>query len=164
MDYQEKMNYWKNKENQQMPKDQLIKRIEEPLKAHNTCALATGYADFVRCTPIEYTYLNQTFYFFSEGGLKYKALEKNKNACIAIYEPFGQGPLFGIQIMGKMEEIEFWSEEYQEIVNYKKYPQEQIKKLQMPLWKLVPEDIDYLDGTLKKENYNVRQHWEVRND
>lgn len=164
MNYQEKMNFWKDKEDNQMPKEKQIKKIEEALQAHNTCALATGYDTFVRCSPLEYTYLNQVLYFFSEGGLKYQALEKNKNACAAIYEPFGQGPLFGLQISGEMEEVKFWSEEYQEVVRYKKYPEKQIKAMEMPLWKLIPKEIDYLDGTLKKENYNVRQHWEASND
>ncbi len=164
MNYQEKANYWKEKEENPMPKEALFQKIEEKLKKYNTCALATGWNDFVRCTPIEYTYYDQALYFFSEGGLKYKALEKNKKACVALYEPFGQGPLFGMQISGEMEEVPFFSEEYQAIVQYKKYPLEQMKKYKMPLWKLIPKEIDYLDGNLKKEKYNVRQHWEVKND
>ncbi len=47
------------------------KAVEEYIQANNTCALATAAGDFVRCTPLEYTYHDDCFWiFFSEGGEK----------------------------------------------------------------------------------------------
>ena len=55
----------------------LKEKIEAFIGAHNTCALATAPADMVRNTPIEYNYVDSCFYFFSEGGLKFKGLKVN---------------------------------------------------------------------------------------
>lgn len=63
--------------------------MEEYILANKTCALATGAGEFVRCTPIEYTYHHGAFWMFSEGGEKFAALEKNKNVCLAIFVNIG---------------------------------------------------------------------------
>lgn len=59
MDYQKAANYWieKDKNSKHMEREALLSHIEDFLKEHNTCALATGFGDFVRCTPIEYHYI-----------------------------------------------------------------------------------------------------------
>ena len=51
----------KDKNAVHMEHEALKDRILEFIKSHNTCALATGCDDFVRCTPIEYSYLNNCF-------------------------------------------------------------------------------------------------------
>ena len=86
MDYQKAASYWTEKEEKaaQMDHDMLLAEIEKFIMEHNTCALATGCGDFVRCTPIEYNYKDGRFWLFSEGGLKFHALENNKNVCLAI--------------------------------------------------------------------------------
>ena len=66
--------YWKNKEMTAMPKEELKKAVEEYIASNNTCALATGTGDYVRCTPIEYSYHNDKFWMFSEGGEKFIGL------------------------------------------------------------------------------------------
>ena len=50
-----------------MPKDELQRAVEKYIGENNTCALATGAGDFVRCTPIEYSYHDGKFRMFSEG-------------------------------------------------------------------------------------------------
>lgn len=37
-----------------MPEEQLKKAVDDYILANNTCTLATGFGEFVRCTPIEY--------------------------------------------------------------------------------------------------------------
>ena len=71
-----------------MPANQLWAAIEEYIQCNNTCALATGYGDFIRCTPIEYSWHNDAFWMFSEGGKKFVGLEENKNVCLAIYDRY----------------------------------------------------------------------------
>ena len=70
MDYQKASQYWieKDKEGVRMEKEELKKRIDSFIENHNTLALATGYNDEVRCTPLEYNYYDGYFYIFSEGG------------------------------------------------------------------------------------------------
>lgn len=96
--------YWKNKEQTAMPKDELQRAVEKYIGENNTCALATGAGDFVRCTPIEYSYHDGKFRMFSEGGEKFIGLEKNVNVCLAIYDKYdGFGSLKSIQAMGRAE-------------------------------------------------------------
>lgn len=52
-----------------MPQDQLKKAVKNYIKTNNVCALATGTGDYVRCTPLEYSYHNGKFWIFSEGGV-----------------------------------------------------------------------------------------------
>ena len=87
MDYKAAADYWieKDKRSVKMSREELFSEIESFLKKHKVCALATGAGDFVRCTPIEYNYIDGCFYLFSEGGLKFRALEENMHVCLAWY-------------------------------------------------------------------------------
>ncbi len=80
--------YWKNKKQNAMPEERLKKTVLEYISSNNTCALATGTGDYVRCTPIEYSYHDGKFWMFSEGGEKFIGLEKNENVCLAIYDKY----------------------------------------------------------------------------
>ena len=165
MDYDQAAAVWTNKDKDSvhMEKADLKVKIEEFIKAHNTCALATASGDFVRCTPIEYNYVDGSFYLFSEGGLKFKALKDNKHVAFAIYEPYGGfHELKSLQVMGTASMIEPFSDEYIKIMEFKKIPIEAMKKLPQPmnLIKIVPESFDFLDSDLKKEGFASRQHME----
>ena len=67
-----------------MPEEALKQAVEKYIQENNTCALATGSGDYVRCTPIEYSYHDGKFWMFSEGGEKFIGLEKNANVSLAI--------------------------------------------------------------------------------
>ena len=131
--------------------------------AHHICALATGTGDFVRCTPIEYNWVDQAFWLFSEGGLKFRALKDNKNVCLAIYDEV-KGSVFGqlhsVQISGTVEVIEPFSKDYMRLLEYKHIPEVAIRKLPEPihLLRIVPSEADYLNSDFKKEGYDSRQH------
>ena len=56
--------YWKNKKQNAMPEEKLKKTVLEYINSNNTCALATGTGDYVRCTPIEYSYHDGKFWMF----------------------------------------------------------------------------------------------------
>ena len=165
MDYESAANHWleKDKDSVHMEEATLKIRIEAFIAGHNTCALATASADMVRNTPIEYNYVDGNFYFFSEGGLKFKGLKENKNVGIAIYEPYGGfANLKSLQVQGVAEIIKPFSEEYLKIMEHKKIPVEAMKKLPQPmnLIKIVAVCMDYLDSDLKKEGFASRQHIE----
>ena len=163
MDYDAAAEHWaeKDKESAHMEPDALREKIDAFIRAHNTGALATACDAFVRCTPIEYNYVDGCFYLFSEGGLKFRALKENKRVGFAIFESYGGfGQLKGLQVMGTVEMVEPFSVEYLKLLEHKKIPVDAMKKLPTPmnLIKLVPDSFDYLDSDLKKDDFGSRQH------
>ncbi len=166
LDYDKAASHWieRDKESVHMESAALKEMIEAFIDSHNTCALTTASSDMVRNTHIEYNYVDGCFYFFSEGGLKFKGLKENKNVGIAIFEPYGGfGQLKSLQVQGEASMIEPFSEEYLKLMEFKKIPVEAMKKLPqaMNLIKVVPESFDYLDSQLKKDGYGSRQHLDV---
>ena len=165
-DYEKAADHWteRDRNSSHMEDDALKKRIEGFINNHNTGALATASGDFVRCTPLEYNFVDGYFYLFSEGGLKFKGLEGNKNVCFAIYEPYlGYDSLKGLQVMGKAEIVEPFSDEYKKLLHHRRIPEEAFRKLAEPmnLIKIVPESYDLLDSMLKEEGFASRQRFEL---
>ena len=118
-EYERAANYWKEKDAQskKLDQDALKKTVEEYIQANNTCALATAAGDFVRCTPLEYTYHDDCFWIFSEGGEKFYALEKNKNVCLVIfdkYEGFGKNAASDESYQNKTKEDRICKFRFQE--------------------------------------------------
>lgn len=166
MNYDEAAEYWieKDRESAHMDSAALKNKINAFIEEHNTCALATASGDFVRCTPIEYNYLDGRFYLFSEGGLKFKALKDNKHVALAIYEPYkGFADLKSLQVIGTAEMVEPFSEEYRMLLKHKNISEETMRKLSKPmnLIKIIPDSFDYLDSDLKKDGFGNRQHLDV---
>ncbi len=163
MDYKKAASYWieKDEKSVRMDPDMLMTEMEKFITAHNTCALATGCGDFVRCTPIEYDYKDQKFWLLSEGGLKFLSLEYNKNVCLAIYDSYvGFSQLAGMQISGTAEIVEPWTDEYLSLLAFRKIPVESIKRLPITMYliKITPVRIDFLCSEFKKAGFDVRQH------
>lgn len=152
--------YWNNKEQIPVPEKELKKTVEEYISSNNTCALATGIGDYVRCTPIEYSYHDDKFWLFSEGGEKFIGLEKNDNVCLAIYDKYdGFGNLKSLQVMGKAQIIEPFSDIYNAHAEYKKIPLAALKKLEAPmnLICVTTIKIEALFSDFKKNGYTSRQ-------
>jgi len=163
MDFKAAQNYWveKDKEGKKMPDSDLLSAIVDYIKVHNTMALATGYGDFVRNTPVEYEWYQDAFWFLSEGGMKYIALEKNRNVCIAICDQMNPG-CHGLQVMGTLEFIEPDSEAYTAFMKYRKIDPNAFSKMPypMPMMRIVPVSADYFDSALGKKGYFMRQHYD----
>lgn len=154
--------YWKQKERVRMPEQDLKEAIYKYIQANNTCALATGTGNYVRCTPLEYSFHDDKFWIFSEGGEKFIGLEKNNQVCLAIYDPYkGFANLKSIQVMGKAELIEPFSDVYTAHAAYKKIPVEALKKLPTPLYLIcvTPLKIEALSANFQKEGYDMRQEY-----
>ena len=119
--FEQAAQYWNKKEKITMPEEALKQAVEKYIHENNTCALATGSGDYVRCTPIEYSYHDGKFWMFSEGGEKFIGLEKNANVSLAIFDKYdGFGNLKSLQIMGRAEIIEPFSDSYNAHAEYKK--------------------------------------------
>ena len=128
--------YWQEKDARSTRLDaaRLRPLVEQYLQAHNTCALATGAGDFVRCTPIEYSWHDGCFWMFSEGGQKFRALAQNPNVCLAVFDPYtGFASLHGVQVTGRAELVEPFSPAYLAHAEYKKLSRAFLEKLQSPM-------------------------------
>ena len=161
-DYRRAAEHWKVKDrnNVDMPEDVLHRSMENYILQNNTCALATGTGDFIRCTPIEYAYHDSAFWMFSEGGEKFIGLEKNKRVCLAIYDKYdGADNLKSIQVIGKADLVEPFSDTYNKHAKIKKLPVETLKKLASPmnLICVTPVKMEVLFSEFKKNGYSSRQ-------
>ena len=95
--------------------------VEDFLTSHNTCTLTTGHNNTVRLTPIEYNYKDGNIYILSEGGEKFANLLYNKNVSVAVYEDYtSMNNLKGMQITGEASIIGSESQEYTDILTWKK--------------------------------------------
>lgn len=128
--------YWEEKDEGSVKLEQqrLKDMIEDYIRANNTCALATGAGSYVRCTPIEYSYHDGCFWMFSEGGKKFIGLAENPNVCLAVYDRYdGFGNLHGLQVMGKAELVEPFSQAYLAHAAYQKLSLDFLRKLPSPM-------------------------------
>ena len=162
-DFDKAASFWTSKEDKAKHKPSAAEDLKRFIASHKVCALATGCGDFIRCTPLEYTFLNEAFWIFSEGGLKFKGLKDNANACLAIFDEPDEkmfGHLHSAQIMGTASIIEPFSPEYLQLLDVKHIPEAAIRKMEEPihLIKIVPVEADYLCSDLKQEGYDSRQH------
>lgn len=158
-EFEKAATYWDKKEQTEMPKETLKQAVYKFINENNTCALATGTGDYIRCTPIEYSFHDDKFWMLSEGGRKFIGLEKNENVCLAVYDKYDSfGNLRSLQIMGKAELIEPSSEAYNAHAEYKKIPLTALKKLASPmnLICVTPVEIDALFSEFKKAGYSSR--------
>ena len=159
-EFEKAAHYWDNKEQTAMPEDALKQTVLKYIGENNTCALATGTGDYVRCTPIEYSFHDGKFWMFSEGGRKFIGLEKNSHVCLAISDKYdGFGNLRSLQVTGIATMVEPFSEEYIAHAAFKKIPLDALKKLPSPmnLICVTPTRIDALFSDFKKDGYSSRQ-------
>ena len=161
-EYTEAARYWEEKDAQAVKMDRALlwKAVTEYIQDNNTCALATGSGDHVRCTPVEYSWHHNSFWIFSEGGEKFSGLEKNKNVSLSIYDHYdGFGKLKGMQVTGIAEVVKPFSEEYTKAAAIRKIPLEALKKMPHPmnLIKVMPGKIQFLNADFKKEGVDIRQ-------
>ena len=163
IDWNAAANHWIEKEADEvrMPAAELKARIHGFIGEHKVCALACAGNGIVRNTPVEYIFADGAFWIFSEGGLKYRALEANSGVCLAIYNDdpsFGQ--LKGLQVTGTAEVVEPFGTDYAHACELRGLPMEHLQKLPfvMNVIKIAPIRFDYLESALKAEGYSTRQH------
>jgi menaquinone-dependent protoporphyrinogen IX oxidase len=151
-----------NKPHMELDKQELFEEINKFIINHNTCSLATGSGEYVRNTPIEYTYYNSNFYFISEGGFKFRGLLQNSNVSISIFDNYiSMNELKGIQISGKSEVVPIWNEEYTELINVKGLNVEALKNLpvNLNLIKVVPQAFEFLNTDFKEKGKDSKQYY-----
>lgn len=165
-EYDEAAAHWTSKEAtaKRMPADELRAEIDAFLSSHDTCALACGAGDYVRCTPLEYAWRDGAFWIFSEGGLKFRALKHNKNVSLAVFEPYGGfGRLASAQVTGTAELIDPEAPEFARAAAAKGLSAQALPKLRgmLHLIRVTPSRVDYLCSGLKARGYDPRQWVEL---
>ena len=162
-EYRAAANYWTAKDRTQMPEGDLFAFVEQFLAEKSVCALATGAGDFVRCTPLEYSYHNGAFWIFTEGGEKFVGLAKNANVSLAVFDQDpGFGSLRSVQVMGTAEVVEPMSETYVAHAEVKGVPVSALQKLAdagrpMHLLRISPTRMDVLCSAFKAQGFDSRQ-------
>ena len=154
--------FWKEQQKtaKHMDRDQALAHILNFIRNHNTCALATGTGDYVRCTPIEYTFMDEEFYLYSEGGDKFIGLEKNRNVSLAIFEYYGdKNDSHGLQVMGEATLYPPRCEKFKEVLAFKGIPYDVMKaaKVDVALIRITPKVYEMYDTDFVKAGYDVRQ-------
>ncbi len=167
IEYLKAADYWndKDKSGKKAPPEQILRAAEQIFTACKNCALATGHADYVRCTPVDYTYHDGAFWIFTEGGQKFLSLRSNKNVSLAIYDTAGTfDNLKSVQVMGTAELIEPFSDEYVRNAELRKIPIATLKKLTYPMYllKITPSEIILLDTSFKQQGYDSREIWRAQ--
>lgn len=145
-----------------MPKGELQQFIVDFLQAHNTCALASGYDTFIRCTPIEYQYIDGAIYLITEGGLKFIGMLQNKAISLTVYEPYQtMQELKSVQVTGHWSMVEEDSKEYENVFAHRKIPMAVVKRIpiSMNVVKIVPVKYEVLHTDLKKIGYDSKQQY-----
>ncbi len=162
MDYTYAKNFWTKRDAKakNMPQELLEQRVALFLKEHNTCALATGFGNTVRCTTLAYQYRKGKICIFSEGGEKFGLLEQNKQVALTIADTYhGPGTAKGLQIEGTAKILSPDEADFASQLTELGYPAQRFQKMHPPLFCIVisPEHIVYINGDFKKEGYSVRQ-------
>lgn len=142
------------------PREIIKKEIDKFINSNNTCTISTGYNNFIRSTPIEYKYFKDDFYFISEGGLKFVGILNNKNISMSIYEDYtSMSNLKGLQISGEVKILDYFSDEYEEVLRLNKINIDSFKKLNvsMNIFKVKPNKYEYINSDFKKMGYDSKQ-------
>ncbi|NYB52300.1 MAG: pyridoxamine 5'-phosphate oxidase family protein [Methanobacteriaceae archaeon] len=142
-----------------MPVSRLREEVENFLKDHNTCTMATSSPGRVRATPLEYNYNQGQIYILSEGGEKFANLITHSSVSIAVYDDYtGMDSLNGMQITGDATMVED-KDEYDKVLEMRGLNKSFIKKLpvDLNLIRVDMEKVEFLRSDFKKQGYSARQ-------
>lgn len=143
-----------------LDKKLLMEEIKKFILQHNTCALATGFGDYIRCTPIEFAYFNEKFYFITEGGLKFKGILQNPKVSIGIFNNYeGMDKIKGLQVAGIAELIDRNTYEYEEVMKLKGVKLKVLNSIPINLniVRVKVNKYEFLNSDFKKSGFDSKQ-------
>ncbi|CDG64855.1 pyridoxamine 5'-phosphate oxidase-like FMN-binding protein [Methanobacterium sp. MB1] len=144
---------------ERLPVEKLKEEVENFLKEHNTCTLATSSPGRVRATPLEYHYCQGHLYILSEGGVKFANLLSSSRVSVTVYDEYkDMESLKGMQISGQALVIEDVAE-YQQVVESMGLEMESIRSLpvDLQLIRVDMEKVEFLNSQFEKDGYSIRQ-------
>jgi uncharacterized protein YhbP (UPF0306 family) len=144
-----------------LPPGETRTRIDAFLRSHKTCALATVSADAIpRATPIEYLWKDDSFFFFSEGGLKFCGLSEGAAVSLCVYDEFSSMSLVrGLQVRGHVRRLAAGTGECAAAFAARGVDPAVLAKhrLTLNVFRVEPELFEFLDATLRSGNVDTRQ-------
>lgn len=142
-----------------LPASKLREEVENFLKQHNTCTLATSSRGRVRATPLEYIYNQGQIYVLSEGGVKFANLLSSSLVSLAVYEDYtDRDNICGMQITGQAHVVEDLTE-YNQVIQMKGMTMDFIRSLPVDLHiiRIDLEKVEFLKSEFKENGYSTRQ-------
>jgi general stress protein 26 len=145
----------------EISREDLEHLILDLLEGESVCVIATCHENIPRASTVEFFPLGTKLYILTEGGKKVENISENPRVCIAIHAPFsGWNSVRGVQITGTAEIAGKGSREFQE--GLEAYCNRRglghcTLPASMTVIKVTPIRIEYVDTSLEKRGYNVRQ-------
>jgi len=144
-----------------MPKDALMVLIEELIRRHKYMVLATGAGDFVRCTPSKFIYVNSVFYILTKGGMKFRAILKNRRVACVIndLENPDASEQFALQVHGVADIVPSDKEEYAEVMAMAGISEQEVRQLPEEVFvlRITPYKYRLKMESLHEKNYDIFQ-------
>lgn len=145
----------------EISREDLEHLIHDLLEGESVCVIATCHKNIPRASTVEFFPLGERLYILTEGGKKVENILENPQVCIAIHAPFiGWKSVRGVQITGTAEIAGKGSKEFQEgLEAYGK--RRGLGHCTLPgsmiVIKVTPIRVEYVDTSLEKKGYKVRQ-------
>ena len=144
----------------EMEEHKLMDRIESFIRSHQMLALATAGQGYVRCTPLEYMYLDRVFYVITEGGNKFRGILENGDVSAAIFDPIGRTgrPVVSLQILAKAAPVPVGSDEYRIAMAARGLTEQKLDQMPVTLFllKIVPLRYEFLNTAFTDEGYDAK--------
>jgi hypothetical protein len=143
-----------------MDREPLLDAIDMFLDAHRTMALATSATGYVRCTPLEYQYIEGRFYIITEGGNKFRGIMENGIVSAAIFDPYNEGtPCRGIQLLGQAQLVPYMDEEYTAAFEEKGISRGDIEAMPVTMFviRITPLRYEFFNTELENDGFDSRQ-------
>lgn len=143
-----------------MPDVKLERAIDDFIIEHNTLCLATADEGYVRCTPLEYIFLEHKLYIITEGGNKFRGILGNGQISAAIFDPYvSTEDVRGLQIMGNAELVEDDSVEYFTVLEQKEITADSLAAMPVKLFvvRITPYSYEFTDSAFVRDGYDAKQ-------
>ena len=147
-----------------MPEVKLERAVDDFIIEHNTLCLATADEGYVRCTPLEYIFLEHRLYIITEGGNKFRGILGNGQISAAIFDPYvSTEDVRGLQIMGNAELVADDSVEYFTVLEQKEITAASLAAMPVKLFvvRITPYSYEFTDSAFVRDGYDAKQIMET---
>jgi menaquinone-dependent protoporphyrinogen IX oxidase/uncharacterized protein YhbP (UPF0306 family) len=144
----------------QMAEEEIKTAIEDYLRAHHICVLATGHGDQVRATTVDYLFNSGKIYIYSEGGEKFAHLLRNPAAAIAVYTEYtSMEDIAGLQIAGAAEILRPGAAGHAEALALRGIDPERLRaaNIDINVIRITPERAEFLNAAFKRQGHGIKQ-------
>ncbi|MGE5465279.1 MAG: pyridoxamine 5'-phosphate oxidase family protein [Betaproteobacteria bacterium] len=140
-------------------REELENLIVDFMESQGMCVMATCSGNVPRASAVEFFPEGTTIYVLTEGDRKVENVEKNPRVSVAIHTQFtGWDTIKGVQITGRAEIGGRGSATFAE--GERAYERRKKQAIRLPdfmhVIRITPQQIEYLDTTLRAKGYDAR--------